>query len=87
MGLAGERQKVGGGMCSECLATTKVSVDAPSGCLLRIRLEKRVDVKEMSLLRRRIRAAGTGDATAEAEGTGAAGAGAGRAGAGESGER
>ena len=55
--------------------------------MLRIRLEKRVDVKEMSLLRRRIRAAGTGDATAEAEEAGAAGAVAGRAGAGESGER
>ena len=50
--------------------------------MLRIRLEERVDVEEMSLLRRRMRAA-----TAGAEGAGAAGAGAARAGAGEAGER
>ena len=51
--------------------------------MLRIRLEERVDVEEMSLLQRRMRAAGAGGATAGAEGAGAAGAGAARAGAGE----
>ena len=87
MGLAGERQTVVGGMLSECLATTKASVDAPFGCCLRIRLETRMGAEEMSLLRRLMRAAGAEDAATEAEGAGAAGAGDGRAGAGESGPR